>query len=71
MQSNSKPVSLKVADETWLATALLHRESPERDGVPGAPDQHVDRLGYGAVDRRHLVGRDDGDHPNIIATASE
>jgi hypothetical protein len=22
---------LKVADETWIATALLHREHPERD----------------------------------------
>src|SRR6266851_5087925 len=30
MQSISKRVSLKVADETWLAAALLHRESPER-----------------------------------------
>ena len=30
MRSSSKRVALKVADEAWLATALLHRENRER-----------------------------------------
>ena len=29
-QTTSKQVGLKVADETWIAVALLHRENPER-----------------------------------------
>ena len=32
------------------------------DGRPGPLDEHLDRLGRGRIDRRHLVRRDDRDH---------
>ena len=33
---SAEPRRLKVADEVWLATALLHREEPSRDGFDAA-----------------------------------
>jgi hypothetical protein len=31
-EPETRDIGIKVADEVWLATALLHREQPERDG---------------------------------------
>ena len=41
---------IKVADEVWVATALLHREHPEREGF--TPDEIKKR-----VERESILGR--------------
>ena len=52
-------------DHAPAVRAAEHRERPQRDGVAGATDQHVDRFGRGRVDRRHLLGSDDGQHGSV------
>ena len=42
--------------------AAEHLAGHPGDGRPGPLDEHLDRLGRGRVDRRHLVRRDDRDH---------
>lgn len=45
---------IKVADEVWVATALLHREHPERDGF--TPDEIMRRVEQEAIHGRLRPG---------------
>lgn len=44
MVSNTT-IALKVADETWIAAALLHREFPEREDFPANEVEERARVG--------------------------
>ncbi|HZE36821.1 MAG TPA: hypothetical protein VE482_10010 [Candidatus Eisenbacteria bacterium] len=48
--STTRTRPIKVADEVWVATALLHREHPEREGF--TPDEIMRR-----VEREAIHGR--------------
>lgn len=45
---------IKVADELWVATALLHREHPEREGF--TPDELIRRVEQEAIHGRLRPG---------------
>ena len=53
-------------DDTSAVRPAEHVEGSASHRRTGPPDQHVDRLGRGGVDGRHLARGDDRDHPSIM-----
>jgi hypothetical protein len=46
MKNAKRFASIKVADEVWIATALLHRENPKREdfSVSESSPERVERI---------------------------